>query len=127
MVPYSDAERGRDWAQGFAVGLALRSDDWTPLLSDLHTQTSVPSIMALIRDDEELFAERVTPSVRSDILERLPEVVQAIADYWRDPARSRPSREPIRSKKVGRNQPCPCGSGKKYKRCCGSSGPPTLH
>ncbi|MCK9265301.1 SEC-C domain-containing protein [bacterium] len=21
--------------------------------------------------------------------------------------------------KVGRNQPCPCGSGKKYKRCCG--------
>ena len=22
-------------------------------------------------------------------------------------------------RKVGRNQPCPCGSGKKYKRCCG--------
>src|ERR1700761_4194759 len=21
--------------------------------------------------------------------------------------------------KIGRNQPCPCGSGKKYKRCCG--------
>ncbi|MCK5648583.1 MAG: SEC-C domain-containing protein, partial [Gammaproteobacteria bacterium] len=21
--------------------------------------------------------------------------------------------------KVGRNQPCPCGSGKKYKQCCG--------
>ena len=24
----------------------------------------------------------------------------------------------ITSKKIGRNQPCPCGSGKKYKRCC---------
>jgi preprotein translocase subunit SecA len=23
------------------------------------------------------------------------------------------------SDKVGRNDPCPCGSGKKYKRCCG--------
>ena len=23
------------------------------------------------------------------------------------------------SKKVGRNEPCPCGSGKKYKNCCG--------
>jgi preprotein translocase subunit SecA len=23
-------------------------------------------------------------------------------------------------KKVGRNAPCPCGSGKKYKRCCGA-------
>lgn len=25
----------------------------------------------------------------------------------------------ISSKKVGRNDPCPCGSGKKYKKCCG--------
>ena len=24
-----------------------------------------------------------------------------------------------KSKKVGRNDPCPCGSGKKYKQCCG--------
>ena len=26
------------------------------------------------------------------------------------------------SPKVGRNDPCPCGSGKKYKKCCGKSG-----
>ncbi|NEX21510.1 hypothetical protein G3480_14530 [Thiorhodococcus mannitoliphagus] len=25
------------------------------------------------------------------------------------------------SSKVGRNDPCPCGSGKKYKKCCGAS------
>ena len=30
---------------------------------------------------------------------------------------SRP--EPARSEKIGRNNPCPCGSGKKYKKCCG--------
>jgi len=24
----------------------------------------------------------------------------------------------VRSEKVGRNEPCPCGSGKKYKKCC---------
>jgi uncharacterized protein YchJ len=23
--------------------------------------------------------------------------------------------------KVGRNEPCPCGSGKKYKKCCGAA------
>ena len=28
-------------------------------------------------------------------------------------------RKPAVSKKVGRNDPCPCGSGKKYKKCCG--------
>ncbi len=27
--------------------------------------------------------------------------------------------EPVTVAKVGRNEPCPCGSGKKYKRCCG--------
>ena len=26
--------------------------------------------------------------------------------------------EPARRKKVGRNDPCPCGSGRKYKHCC---------
>lgn len=29
-----------------------------------------------------------------------------------------PKRQPIRRQKVGRNEPCPCGSGKKYKHCC---------
>ncbi len=28
------------------------------------------------------------------------------------------SDEPVRSKKIGDNDPCPCGSGKKYKKCC---------
>jgi preprotein translocase subunit SecA len=29
-------------------------------------------------------------------------------------------RSPVeKTKKVGRNDPCPCGSGKKYKKCCG--------
>ncbi len=26
------------------------------------------------------------------------------------------------SKEIGRNDPCPCGSGKKYKKCCGKPG-----
>ena len=30
---------------------------------------------------------------------------------------------PVIEKKVARNEPCPCGSGKKYKQCCGKSGP----
>ena len=27
---------------------------------------------------------------------------------------------PVRQQKVGRNEPCPCGSGKKFKKCCGA-------
>jgi preprotein translocase subunit SecA len=33
------------------------------------------------------------------------------------PAKPKPARR--KTKKVGRNAPCPCGSGKKYKKCCG--------
>ena len=28
-------------------------------------------------------------------------------------------RQPRKVNKIGRNDPCPCGSGKKYKQCCG--------
>ena len=27
--------------------------------------------------------------------------------------------KPVQADKIGRNDPCPCGSGKKYKKCCG--------
>lgn len=30
-----------------------------------------------------------------------------------------PQKKPVKVKKIGRNDPCPCGSGKKYKYCCG--------
>ena len=32
----------------------------------------------------------------------------------------KPKKKPIvKKQKIGRNDPCPCGSGKKYKKCCG--------
>jgi len=31
-----------------------------------------------------------------------------------------PTKTVIAEKKIGRNEPCPCGSGKKYKKCCGA-------
>jgi uncharacterized protein YecA (UPF0149 family) len=46
-------------------------------------------------------------------LDRMAEIVEAL-----DAAR--PSIRPKQATKVGRNAPCPCGSGRKYKKCCGS-------
>lgn len=31
------------------------------------------------------------------------------------------SKTVVKEKKTGRNEPCPCGSGKKYKHCCGKN------
>ena len=36
-------------------------------------------------------------------------------------AEQRNSRTVVKGKKIGRNDPCPCGSGKKYKKCCGAN------
>lgn len=36
-----------------------------------------------------------------------------IQKQWRD------SKTIVKEQKIGRNDPCPCGSGKKYKKCCG--------
>ena len=43
-----------------------------------------------------------------------------IAHVGRRPAAPKPVQTVVRrDRKVGRNEPCPCGSGKKYKKCCG--------
>jgi uncharacterized protein YecA (UPF0149 family) len=61
----------------------------------------------------------------------LAELVRNIHGLWLDQRRSQIAegiepyimhREPVRNpNKVGRNDPCPCGSGKKFKQCHGSS------
>jgi uncharacterized protein YecA (UPF0149 family) len=47
---------------------------------------------------------------------------QAYAASQAGPDGEAQSRKPIEREepKVGRNDPCPCGSGKKYKKCCGA-------
>ncbi|MBX3438861.1 MAG: SEC-C domain-containing protein [Planctomycetaceae bacterium] len=44
-------------------------------------------------------------------------------DVQTEPGQQVQTIDPIRNResKVGRNDPCPCGSGKKYKKCCGSA------
>ena len=49
--------------------------------------------------------------------------VHGMYAYWRDRADAGVSA----ARKIGRNEPCPCGSGKKYKRCCGSVAAATIH
>lgn len=48
-------------------------------------------------------------------LERL---LPVLIDLWNDTHATPATAAPRRKAKVGANQPCPCGSGKKYKRCC---------
>ncbi len=77
----------------------------------------------------DMFAE-MTGRISTESLSRLFKVqVRAAVDLKTAPKQQKVSynrgegaqeRKPAtRGKKVGRNDPCPCGSGKKYKKCCG--------
>ncbi len=57
---------------------------------------------------------------RPDILDRLIMLYEEKGDLDKAERYRRVSEESQR--KIGRNEPCPCGSGRKYKRCCGLRG-----
>jgi uncharacterized protein YecA (UPF0149 family) len=53
-------------------------------------------------------------------LRRIHRVCCKLQDYLPNPTEA--TRQVRRTNRVGRNEPCPCGSGLKFKRCCGRSG-----
>jgi uncharacterized protein YecA (UPF0149 family) len=62
---------------------------------------------------------------RLDMLERLADVCEeqgrkGEATELRKEAKRGGVATRITKPKIGRNEPCPCGSGKKYKKCCGA-------
>ncbi|WP_032121326.1 preprotein translocase subunit SecA [Clostridium amazonitimonense] len=53
-------------------------------------------------------------------VERAPEREKVVRETSTNYEESSVRKEPVRKEqKIGRNDPCPCGSGKKYKNCCG--------
>jgi preprotein translocase subunit SecA len=92
-------------------------------LLDVIKNDVVKSIMAVkIRTADELDA--ASESINED-MSQIKEVQYQHADIATDSAETEKPADvavaPVRSgPKVGRNDPCPCGSGKKYKACCGA-------
>ncbi|SHN31936.1 uncharacterized protein SAMN05192549_107226 [Duganella sacchari] len=80
------------WSAGFLAGVQLATDAWAPL------RAQQPAL--LLPFQPPVNATKVTPSV-----------IQINA-FFHAP-------QP-KAAKAGRNDPCPCGSGQKYKKCCGA-------
>lgn len=59
---------------------------------------------------------------RDVLLERAIEITEKLGDVEKAKMYEHQLKQlrTVRVAKVGRNEPCPCGSGKKYKKCCGS-------
>lgn len=75
--------------------------------------------VSLVFDKEKLYKNMV--AAKADWLYELPrwEAVYSQEERKRLYKEQKESTTIRKGKKIGRNDPCPCGSGKKYKKCCG--------
>ena len=71
-------------------------------------------------DFEKLYREMV--EYKAESLYNLPQWKQILSDEKRKELylSQKKSKTIVKGNKIGRNDPCPCGSGKKYKQCCGA-------
>jgi uncharacterized protein len=123
---------GADWAAGFLLGASLRGERWDERMEqseelakdfeDLHS-------LLLEEDEEDESGESQLTSdlsfrERMAVIGEMPFLLNDMFQ-WRMQENA-PPQQPVRADpKPDRNGPCPCGSGKKFKKCCGA--PERLH
>jgi uncharacterized protein len=124
-----------DWASGFLRGMDLRREAWARFFDDeQHAGWLVP-IFALAHENDpdptmRPYSEPVGTEMREKLIVGAAAGVIGIYRHFKSQrileAQSPLSDTTVRrmAPKIGRNDPCPCGSGRKFKQCCGGT---TLH
>jgi uncharacterized protein len=121
-------QTGALWAEGFSDAIEAFADDWPE--PDVETEEGrwyddcLMRVMALMLPQAEL-TEYLAENYAGETIEREQLVdeacfgVQDLRVYWIDHA-PKPATRRVQAA-PGRNDPCPCGSGKKFKKCHGAS------
>ena len=109
------------WMDGFAEAMALRPESWAALSegSDAANAVSRLSLLIAIARNESILDSMEINAIS----DRAPAEISAnilALHGWRMRSGATAAASPVMNlAKVGRNEPCPCGSEKKFKRCCG--------
>jgi uncharacterized protein len=125
---------GIEWAQGFMQGVHLRRESWSELITNEEEGGPILAIALRAGEvDPDWPSEPLSDEKRDELQATMIAGLVRIYRYF-EPHRmqsARASREELTYRraapKMGRNDPCPCGSGKKYKNCCALIDPGTLH
>jgi uncharacterized protein len=108
----------REWLAGFAMGTEFDPEGWDHAFENAHelfaAVDALSDIERAARGWAQACAEMTASLVRIRDYFRAGEWRQAFEAVARPFVREGP--------KVGRNDPCPCGSGRKFKKCCGETG-----
>jgi uncharacterized protein len=125
------------WIAGFEQAMRLRPEAWRAYFDadDTKVEAAFSCMCGLL---EIQLGESSLPKDMQDNLQEhacnlIPEMVVRMNDWIKSQApvgmggvpnwlgAANTNSGPVRTKKVGRNEPCSCGSGRKYKHCCGSN------
>ena len=116
-----------EWCVGFMHGVEIDAEAWAPLFESEDEDEKAALLPIILYGTESGWAELDADPELADEHDRLAasigDCVLDIQDYWlpqRNAAMTVRREEP----KTGRNDPCPCGSGKKFKKCCGDPAKP---
>jgi uncharacterized protein len=129
----SGISHANDWAKGFLRGMEFHKEQWAALLDDDEHGGLLVPIFALAHEhdpDPEMrpHKEAMSAEDRERLIVGAAAGVTGIHRYFQGQrlVESFDNATTIRRTvpKIGRNDPCPCGSGKKFKQCCGRT---TLH
>jgi uncharacterized protein len=111
------------WATGFMVGIYCNENNWKPLFDkkEVFQELLMPIyLLSPFSNDALPLPTKTSNTIRGLI----PEYVKEIRKFWlpqrkREMAKEKGVVIADETEQIGRNEPCPCGSGKKYKKCCG--------
>ncbi len=115
---------GEAWCWGFWEGLELRVDAWGPIWESNSAPLMRP--IYLLGADEVEESELTlmdTPAKCHKLSLEIEANLPGIHKFWLPLRKSAVPTVKRDAPKVGRNDDCPCGSGKKYKKCCGADAP----
>lgn len=111
------------WCEGYILGWGLSSEEWLSPGNEPLKKLTYPILLLsdAFKEEAERRGKKYLPDdeyakLQQECADTLPKVVAGIYHYWH-------SKRP--ASKVGRNEACTCGSGRKFKQCCGDGR--TLH
>jgi len=115
-----------EWCAGFVKGMALDEVNWRPLVESEEGSEMLYPILLFGTESgwEELRDSPDLAEQNEEFAAKLGDCVMAIQAWWL-PTRKVQATALSDETIVGRNELCPCGSGKQFKKCCG--GPKILH
>jgi uncharacterized protein len=118
---------GVGWAVGFLRGVEMRPEGWASMLEESEFADALDAVESLAATlDDEPPKAHLSRRERNELIDQMMADVVDIHEFFRPfrvagttPQAMRVETVRRDQPKIGRNDPCPCGSGKKYKLCCG--------